>query len=260
MDDFVDWAGEDEDDALVPRGSDVHSLGRGGGRGAGLGYAPHKGLCLSSWCEGCTAMALDWYAVVAAHSQGHRFEVLKGAVVRLYYSRLTAFIYLATLLVAAVLLLVTLGLDTPLRDAPRTLTTLETVVTLSLFVEVSLRAVVVGREYFQSWSNVADAVIAVASAALMFWAAPRASRAEDFEKQKEDVELSQSLVMARTLMQFVRVLLIAQHARRSRQASASEDITFSELIRDVNLDTDLDFSVLREMRLQEMHRAEDFGL
>merc|ERR1719436_2075765 len=100
-------------------------------------------------------------------------------------------------------------------------------VSFSLIMEVVLRAVVIGREYFNSWSNVLDSGVAIASFSLMFLAAPRASKAKDDEREKEDVELSQSLVMARMIVEFGRVLLIAGHVRRSRQANASDDISFS---------------------------------
>lgn len=186
-----------------------------------------------------------------------RMDLLQGAVVRLYYSRFTAFLYLGTLLTAGILLAITLGLDTPMRDSPGALLWLEGVVTMSLFTEVILRAVVLGRDYLQSWSNIFDGGFAILSAGLMFWAAPRAARAEDFEKQKENVELGQSLVMARTLVQFGRLVLIAQHANRSRQAKSSDDsISFSSLSAD-SLDVDLDFSMLREQKLQAQHRNEE---
>merc|ERR1719213_87954 len=106
-------------------------------------------------------------------------------------------------------------------------------------MEVVLRAIVLGREYLSSVSNILDGIVAIASASLLFVAAPRASKAEEFEKQKEDVQLSQSLVMARTIVQFGRVIMIAEHARRSRQAKSSDDVAFSSL-------GDLDFSMLRE--------------
>jgi len=185
-----------------------------------------------------------------------RMDLLQGAVVRLYYSKFTAFLYLATLLLAGVLLAITLGLDTPMRDSPAILLWLEGIVSISLFTEVALRAVVLGREYLRSWANVLDAVVALASGFMMFYAAPRAAKTEEFEKQKEDVELGQSLVMARTLVQFGRVLLIAEHARRSRQAKGSDDLDFSILGGDAGLDIDLDFSVLREHKLQARNRDE----
>merc|ERR1712241_952022 len=119
--------------------------------------------------------------------------------------------------------------------------------------EVVLRAIVIGKDYLRTWSNILDSGVAAASISLIFWAAPRASKSKDYETQKEDVELSQSLVMARTMVQFGRVLLIANHARRSHQANASDDITFSQLISDTDLDIDLDFGVLRERQLQEKH-------
>merc|ERR1719167_1735840 len=121
----------------------------------------------------------------------------------------------------------TLGLDTPLRDAPGALLALEGVVSASLLAEVALRAMVLGWAYLRSWSNVLDSAVALASVGLLFLVAPQASRSKDFEAQKQDVELSQSLVMARTIVQFVRLALIASHAKRSRQANAADDVSFS---------------------------------
>lgn len=211
--------------------------------------------------KGGLLVSAQW---LLAASPKARAELLRGAVVRLYYSRLTAVLYVGTLVLAGVLLAVTLGMDTPLKDAPGALMVLEALVTISLFAEVLLRAVVLGRDYLRSWANILDSVIAVASASLLFWAAPRASRQLDFETQKEDVEMSQSLVMARIMVQFLRVLLIAQHAQRSsRQAAGrTEDISFSSLEASggADWDMDFDFAALRERELQEKHRTEDFGL
>ncbi|CAE8637925.1 unnamed protein product, partial [Polarella glacialis] len=192
-------------------------------------------------------------------------ELIRGIVVRLYYSRFTTALHLGTLFLAALLLSVTLGLDTPLRDAPGSLLFIEGLITMSLVVEVALRAIVIGQGYLRSYSNVFDSFLAVLSASLFFYAAPNASRAKDDERQKEDVELSQSLVMARIILQFVRVMLIASHARRSRQSifSAQSDVSFSdisELLKYSDLEQDLDFNVLREKELQERHRENDFGL
>ncbi|CAE7949841.1 unnamed protein product, partial [Symbiodinium sp. KB8] len=97
-------------------------------------------------------------------------ELFRAVVVRLYYSQLTAFLYLATMVLAAVLLCVTLGMDSPLRDAPRVLLFLEGLVTASLVLEVALRAVVLGASYLKSWSNAVDCLVAVLSAGLFFCA------------------------------------------------------------------------------------------
>jgi len=186
-----------------------------------------------------------------------RLDMVRGIVVRLYYSRLTAYLYLATLVLAGVLLAITLGLDIPLRDSPRLLTGLEAIISLSLCAEVALRATVLGKDYIRSWPNVLDAVVALASASLLFWAAPRASQEGHLEKQKEDVELSQSLVMARTLVQFGRILVIAQHTQRSRQANAGDDVTFSALYAESGFDIDFDFALLRERRLRSEKQLSD---
>jgi hypothetical protein len=234
-----DWEGESENDCLVPGKTGVPRSAR---------KAPAD-----------TGLLGRFYALLPQSVRDLRIELLQGAVVRLYYSKFTAILYLATLVLAGALLAITLGLDTPVRDAPGALLALETLVTLSLFTEVVLRAVVLGREYLRSWSNILDGAMALASASLMFWAAPRASKAEDFERQKEDVELSQSLVMARIIVQFGRVLLIAEHTRRSRQAKSADDVSFSNLASEMGLDIDLDFSVLREQNLQAKHRDEDYA-
>lgn len=198
----------------------------------------------------------QWYTV----DSEARLELLRGVVVRLYYSRATAAIYVAIFLASAVLLCITLGMDTPLRDAPFALLFLEGLVTFSLFMEVVLRAIVLGSDYLKSWSNLLDALVAIVSASLMFLAAPRASQTGNFETQKEDVELSQSLIMLRTMVQFGRLLLIAKSVNRSRQAHAGDDVTFSKLMGEDGLDIDLDFGALQERELQARHRAEDFGL
>mmetsp|Transcript_117023 Transcript_117023/g.331178 ORF Transcript_117023/g.331178 Transcript_117023/m.331178 type:complete len:232 (-) Transcript_117023:156-851(-) len=195
-------------------------------------------------------------ATSSPYSGAVQAELLRGAVVRLYYSRFTAYLYIATFVLAGCLLVANLGMDTPLRDAPRVLVMLEALVSLSLFLEVVLRAVALGREYVRSCANLVDGAVAAASVFLMFWAAPQAVRAHNFEGEKEDVELSESLVMGRIIFQFVRVLLIAQHARRSKQAKASEDVTFSSLIGAPDLN--LDFAVLLERQLQEQRRSQDF--
>jgi hypothetical protein len=240
-----DWEGETENDCLMPeRSNGSQAMPRQLARGS---------------LSGLEALGAKLWAHLPEAVRGMRVELLQGAVVRIYYSKITAFLYLGTLVLAGVLLAITLGLDIPLRDAPGLLLGLEGIVSISLFTEVVLRAVVLGREYLQSVANILDAIVAIASASLMFWAAPRASKAEEFEKQKEDVKLSQSLVMARTLVQFGRVLLIAQHARRSRQAKSSDDVAFSSLGAD-GLDLDLDFAVLREQKLQARNRSEDLGL
>lgn len=197
----------------------------------------------------CGRIAALLGASVAAVSscyqpQVGRAELLRGAVLRLYYSRLTAYLYLGTLLLAACLLAITLGMDTPLKDAPGSLLFLECLVSLSMLMEVLLRAIALGSEYFHSGTNILDTFVAAASVFLMFWAAPHASKAHDYEVQKEDVELSQSLVMARIMFQFIRVMLIANHARRSRQAKSSPD----------DLDFDIDFGILHEQHLQQQRR------
>lgn len=232
--DFED--GESENDVLVPQRFD--------NAGRSSDYVVSTG-----WCPRCI------------HPSRINYDILQGAVVRLYYSRFTAGLYGFTLLLAGVLLMITLGLDTPLRDAPLMLLVLEGVVSVSLFTEVVLRAIVLGREYLESLPNILDACVAVASFSLMFVAAPRASSAKQYEAQKEDVELSQSLVMVRTVVQFVRVLTIANHAHRSSQAKSADDITFSKLFSGAgDLEVAFDFAKLREWDLHEKHRMEDFGL
>eukprot|EP00913_Durusdinium_trenchii_P028019 g26270.t1 len=170
-------------------------------------------------------------------------ELLRGVVARLYYSQITAGLYLATMVLAALLLCITLGMETPLRDAPRALLFLEGIITLSLVVEVILRAIVQGRNYLKSWWNAVDGSLAVLSSGLFFFAAPRAAG----EAQKEDVELSQSLVMARVIFQFVRVLRIASLARRASTARGP-DVSFAnvtEMLEFTDLE-DFDFTLLKQ--------------
>ncbi|CAK9118707.1 unnamed protein product, partial [Durusdinium trenchii] len=183
-------------------------------------------------------------------------ELLRGVVARLYYSQITAGLYLATMVLAALLLCITLGMETPLRDAPRALLFLEGIITLSLVVEVILRAIVQGRNYLKSWWNAVDGSLAVLSSGLFFFAAPRAAG----EAQKEDVELSQSLVMARVIFQFVRVLRIASLARRASTARGP-DVSFAnvtEMLEFTDLE-DFDFTLLKQ-EIQDQHRKDDFGL
>mmetsp|Transcript_158691 Transcript_158691/g.280299 ORF Transcript_158691/g.280299 Transcript_158691/m.280299 type:complete len:244 (+) Transcript_158691:169-900(+) len=238
-----DWEGDSENDCLV---SDRDRDGRqvGGSRSRGV-----HGSSASGALGRFTAKV---WSLLPPQLRAVNMDLLQGAVVRLYYSKFTAVLYLGTLVFAGILLAITLGLDTPLRDAPRALLILEAVVSLSLLMEVVMRAVVLGRSYLQSYANILDGLVAFASASLLFWAAPRASASQEYERQKEDVELSQSLVMARTLVQFGRVLLIAEHARRSRQAKSADDISFAAL------SADFDFSALCEPQLQEKHREEDY--
>merc|ERR1712032_602769 len=87
-------------------------------------------------------------------------QQLRRVVTCLYYSRLTAALYLATFLLAGVLLAMTLGLNTPLRDAPRTMLLMELLVSLSLVLEVGLRAAVLRRAYLQTWTNLLDLIVA----------------------------------------------------------------------------------------------------
>eukprot|EP00439_Symbiodinium_sp_Y106_P025212 s79_g3.t1 len=216
---------------------------------------------MSSWDDEEEDEALIERPARAAAATPGRSELFRAVVVRLYYSQLTAFLYLATMVLAAVLLCVTLGMDSPLRDAPRVLLFLEGLVTASLVLEVALRAVVLGASYLKSWSNAVDCIVAVLSAGLFFFAAPSA---RGDEAQKEDIELSQSLVMARVILQFGRVLVIASHARRARQeqSAANGEISFSQLtdlIEHADIEKDFDFSVLRAQEMQDRHRQDDFG-
>lgn len=239
----ADWEGDSEHDCLVS------DRDRDGGQG---GRSRSRGAHGSPAGGSLVALATKAWSLLPPQLRALNMDLLQGAVVRLYYSKFTAVLYLGTLVLAGILLAITLGLDTPLRDAPQVLLTLEAVVSLSLFMEVVLRAVVLGRSYMQSYANILDGLVAIASASLLFWAAPRASASQEYERQKEDVELSQSLVMARMLVQFGRVLLIAEHARRSRQAKSADDISFA------SLSADFDFSTLCEPQLQEKHRDEDY--
>jgi len=213
--------GDEEDDALI---SDI-----GAPSSNGL-YFPPKTNVVSSTIYGILGKC------------NIKPELVQGTVVRLYYSRLTAGLYCATVVLAGGLLAITLGFNTPLRDQPMIIFCLEAAVTLSLFVEVALRVIVLGDEYLQSWSNILDCTVALASTILLFSAAPKASKAMNYQAQREDVELGQSLILFRTVVQFARIALIAQHARRSRESKGATDVSFADI--------DLDFSVLREQALK----------
>mmetsp|Transcript_15883 Transcript_15883/g.31104 ORF Transcript_15883/g.31104 Transcript_15883/m.31104 type:complete len:239 (+) Transcript_15883:1-717(+) len=156
---------------------------------------------------------------------------LHAAVVVLYYSRLTAAIHAITFLIAGLLLATSLGLDTPLRTSPYTTLALEACVSLSLVAEVVLRAYIVGKRYLQKCANIVDVLVASLSTGFLFVAAPRAGYSEE---RREDLGLSQSLVMTRIVMQFARLLLIAEHSQRSRRDGAKGE------------ELDLDFAALRE--------------
>ncbi|CAJ1368126.1 unnamed protein product [Effrenium voratum] len=186
-----------------------------------------------------------------ASVQSTRIELLRGIVVQLYYSQITAVLYLATMVLAALLLCITLGSDSPLREA-KALLFLEAFVTVSLVVEVVLRAIVQGKAYLKSWSNAIDTCVAVISSGLFFVAAPSAAG----EAQKEDVELSQSLVMARIIFQFCRVLVIASHARRASEAEGGKVSFDVQMLEELE---DFDFSQLKQ-EIQDRHRKDDFGL
>ncbi|CAK8986668.1 unnamed protein product [Durusdinium trenchii] len=197
---------------------------------------------------------------------------------RLYYSQITAGLHKPVpaseksndkhdksmaLTMAALLLCITLGMETPLRDAPRALLFLEAVaadggiITLSLVVEVILRAIVQGcpMKTFQNESERKGSAIlsrlrfnfrGTAEVERGGWQPCRAqlrcaAEIEDVhllnkseapraagEAQKEDVELSQSLVMARVIFQFVRVLRIASLARRASTARGP-DVSFANV-------------------------------
>mmetsp|Transcript_101585 Transcript_101585/g.287848 ORF Transcript_101585/g.287848 Transcript_101585/m.287848 type:complete len:172 (+) Transcript_101585:83-598(+) len=161
-------------------------------------------------------------------------ERLRDAVGRIYYSPATGLLHAAVLLLAGVLLATTLGFETPLHRSPRLVNALEAFVCLSLWVEIGLRATVVGAAFWASWFNIFDVAVAAASSCCLFWEAP----SEEFQFQRrEDTELGQSLVMLRIVVQFARVMFIAEHAQRARGRKLSGS-PFEDL--------GLDFSVLRE--------------
>lgn len=206
-------------------------------------------------------LAVQQLSVLAGHvgaeerlrDLGLTKELLPGTVARLYYSKLTVTLYLVTFVVSSLLLCINLGVRMPLRTTPGIILLLEVAVNVSLFVEVGLRAAVLGADYLRSWPNVLDSFVASASAILFFVAAPGAGD----KAGQGDVELSQGLVMLRTGVQFGRLILIAQHARRSQKAQASTDISFSTLAESM-AGVELDFSMLHERQLiLQAHNEED---
>merc|ERR1719316_1717850 len=155
-----------------------------------------------------------------------RFELLQVIVSRLYYSRLTTYVYGITLIVSALLLAITLGLDTPLRDQPGILSILDVLVNLMLVVEVALRWLLMGKGYLSTWSNRFDVFVAVLSSVFLYWKAPQA----DDAKQQQDVVFSDSLVMARIMVQFGRLYVVANSARRSKATDNAEgEIDFASI-------------------------------
>merc|ERR1712137_8859 len=166
------------------------------------------------------------------------------------------YVYVGTFVVAAVVLSTTLGFYTPLSDHPRVLVVLEVLVNLSLILEVALRATVLGKAYLQSWYNILDVAMACLSGGFLFFEAPIDSRHGHRESTREDMELSQSLVMLRIIVQFARLLLIAEHAQRSRKSlQAADDVVMGSPFDDLNLD----FALLRERDMQAKHCGEYDG-
>jgi len=165
-------------------------------------------------------------------------------VEQLYYSHLTAPLHCLTFLLATVLLLTTLGFLTPLSGRPHFVLGLEVVVTATLAMEVGLKATVMGRVHLRTWTGALDACIAVVSVGFLIFEAPLAKFRSE---RREDLELSQSLVMLRILVQFGRLLLLAEHAQRARKKSVYTSLE----------DLSLDFSALREWELR-MQQQEDY--
>mmetsp|Transcript_6127 Transcript_6127/g.14639 ORF Transcript_6127/g.14639 Transcript_6127/m.14639 type:complete len:247 (+) Transcript_6127:97-837(+) len=174
-------------------------------------------------------------------------ETVKVLVLRLYYSALTARLHAMTFLLGAVLLTTALGFDTPLRGRPHFQFLLEACVSLSLAMEVALKIRMFGLEYAKSYSNVLDAVIALASIAMLVGGENAHSKATHVE----DIELSESLVMMRIMLQFGRLLVIAEHVQRSRKYQSGDEMAspFDDL--------DFDFALLREKGARTGRRPDD---
>mmetsp|Transcript_22173 Transcript_22173/g.40794 ORF Transcript_22173/g.40794 Transcript_22173/m.40794 type:complete len:245 (+) Transcript_22173:98-832(+) len=174
-------------------------------------------------------------------------ETVKVLVVRLYYSALTARLHAMTFVLGAILLTTALGFDTPLRGRPHLQFFLEACVSLSLALEVALKIRMFGCEYAKSYSNVLDAVVALASIAMLVGGENAHSKAT----HTEDIELSESLVMMRIMMQFGRLLIIAEHVQRSRKYQSGDEMAspFDDL--------DFDFGLLRERGARTGHRPYD---
>mmetsp|Transcript_36708 Transcript_36708/g.104432 ORF Transcript_36708/g.104432 Transcript_36708/m.104432 type:complete len:169 (-) Transcript_36708:112-618(-) len=167
-------------------------------------------------------------------------------MLQLYYSSATAPYHCVTFFLAGVLLLTSLGFETPLRSRPRVVLLLEALVTFSLIAEVFLKAVVLGSGHLRSCSGALDATMGGLSAVFLFFEAPTARFGE---QKRVDLELSQSLVMLRILVQFGRLLVIAEHAHRAGRLRAATS-PFDEL--------GLDFSNLRRCELEAQWDEEDF--
>ena len=167
---------------------------------------------------------------------------LRELVTWMYFSRATAFLHVFTFLVAAGILVTTLGLSTTLRNSPRLMCSLEAFVCLSLVVEVLLRTAM-SWDYLYSLHGFVDCCVAFTSVGLLFWVSKRNLHGRE---RDQDIELSQSLVMLRIIIQFARVLLAIEHVRRSEKGE-------SELIGSGS-EFDMNFAVLREQALKARHR------
>merc|ERR1740129_1163794 len=167
---------------------------------------------------------------------------LAQVVVFLYYSNLTAPIYAIMFGLAGGLLLTTLGFDTPLAKHAKAVLVLEVVVTSSLVIEVIMKYSVLGMLFLQTGLGSLDMLVAATSATFLFLQAPLARFKVD---RKEDMELSQSLVMLRILIHFGRLLVLAEHTERARRVksknSAKEALSFN-------------FSVMQERELRKRQR------
>mmetsp|Transcript_110763 Transcript_110763/g.196226 ORF Transcript_110763/g.196226 Transcript_110763/m.196226 type:complete len:231 (+) Transcript_110763:55-747(+) len=225
---------DEEGECLIPEKSvEMQGFGSSGGRTSEM----TRGRDDFSYKPSASMWSVAWFLSMDSAK-------LKFLVKYLYYSRLTGLIYILTFLLAGLLFAINLGLDTPLRDSPTILLALEATITLSLVLEVGLRAAVLGYDYLRSWSNMLDTFIAAASVIMYFGA-----------QQMQDVELSQSLVMLRIIVQFGRILVIAEHAQRLRKAMLEGDFGVGSPLDAI----DLNFANLSE-EIQAKNRGENDGL
>ncbi|KFH12456.1 putative transmembrane protein [Toxoplasma gondii VAND] len=153
-------------------------------------------------------------------------EALSIVANRLYYSRFTAYLYLFVFLLNAWVLLRCLTLSV----VNVWVVAAEVFVTFMLLLEVSLRALVVGRAFFFKFENLFDVAVTVLCVALLcisddLWGS-LADRDRPPPEEVDDI-FRQSLTAFRFSTQLLRMVTIALHQKRSQLPS--DDVDFSYL-------------------------------
>lgn len=189
-----------------------------GARGPSVG-PPGEGplgghlMLLRLWCK--SLKGPPWLPVC--------FSEVREACKKAYYSQLMGLIYLGVLGLNVWILLKCL-LQSPV-DAP--LVVAETFVTLMLVLEVSLRALVMGRAFFASCAHLFDCGVAALCLALLCGSgdlqalgrgpgAPGSPGGPKGSSGSPDELLRQSLTALRIATQLVRIVPLAMHQKRAR--------------------------------------------